>query len=179
VVKPFSATVLMTRLHAVMSRSREFVIAGGYVGPDRRRRRAAQAGPGRRSVDPEAAADDRDATLQTIRVELDAIRQLSRAPASGEGEAARLCYQSMQQNIQRAQVIRDRAIEQASKSLVRYVDAVGGPEKADPQVIEVHMDALGKLLVLGDGARAAMLVNARLKSAVDKKIGRTAPGAPR
>ena len=67
------------------------------------------------------------------------------------------------QHLHRARAIRDVAIEQASKSLVRYVDAVGGPEKRrDPKVVEVHIDALGRLaLLLGDGlARAAaILVN--------------------
>jgi DNA-binding response OmpR family regulator len=183
VLKPFSPEVLLARLEAVMSRSREFVVAERYVGPDRRRRRP-QPGPRRRSADAALASPvatgEREATLHTIQVELDAMRQLRSQPSGGEREAARLCYRSMQHNIERARAIRDRAIEQASNSLVRYVDAVGGPEKADPRIIEVHMDALGRLLVLGDGSRAAALVNERLKTAVDKKIGRTiSPGEPR
>jgi CheY-like chemotaxis protein len=180
VIKPFKPDVLLSRLAAVTERSRDFVVAQGFVGPDRRRREPDGLAPRRRAADSKMAIpDDRTETLRTIRIELEAIRQLRRLPGGGDTEAARLCYRSMQHNIHRARAIRDTAIEQASKSLVRYVEAVGGPEKADPKVVEVHIEALGKLLLLGDGSRAAVLVNQKLKSAVDKRIARhRTSGAP-
>jgi CheY-like chemotaxis protein len=181
VIKPFKPEVRLSRLAAVTARSRHFVVAQDFVGPDRRRREADGPAPRRRAADSKKTAipDDRLEMLRTIRIELEAIRQLRRLPGGGETEAARLCYRSMQHNIHRARAIRDTAIEQASKSLVRYVEAVGGPERADPKVVEVHIDALGKLLMLGDGSRAAVLVNQKLKSAVDKRIARQrASGVP-
>ncbi len=175
-VKPFKPAVLLSRLSAVTAWSRDFVVANDFVGPDRRRRRGEGPTPRRRAADGQTPlADDRLETLRTIRIELEAIRQLRRLPGGGQTEAARLCYRSMQHNIHRARAIRDTAIEQASKSLVRYVEAVGGPERADPKVVEVHIDALGKLLLLGDGSKAAVTVNQRLKTAVDKKIARQRP----
>ena len=63
--------------------------------------------------------------------------------------------------------------------ITTFIKSVGGPEKADPKVVEVHIEALGKLLLLGDGSRAAVLVNQKLKSAVDKRIARQrTSGAP-
>ena len=89
----------------------------------------------------------------------------------GDGQTRRLCYEAMRRNIGSARQIRDTAIEQACKSLVRYIETVGGPDAADPGIVEVHMDALGRLLVLGDDSRAAAIVNARLQAAVEKKLG--------
>ena len=179
VVKPFKTEVLLNRLAAVTAHSRDFVVVQGFVGPDRRRREPGGSGPRRRTADAKVALpDERLETLRTIRTELEAIRQLRRLPG-GDTEAARLCYRSMQHNIHRARAIRDVAIEQASKSLVRYVEAVGGPEKTDAKVVEVHIDALGKLLLLGDGSRAAILVNEKLKAAVEKRIARQSPAETR
>ena len=166
VVKPFSASVLLTRVQATMSRTRNFVVGGQYVGPDRRRRDdSAYDGPRRRASDIDAF----EAARRQMRDELEALRRQARGLA--DPEVRRQAYQAMQSNIGRARAIRDTAIEQASKSLVRYIEAIGGPELADPKVIGVHMDALGRLLVVGEASKAAAVVNARLKAAVDKKLG--------
>lgn len=166
VIKPFSPSVLITRVQATMTRGRNFIVGGQYVGPDRRRRTDPNYdGPRRRSSDIDAF----EAARRLMREELETLRSRSRGMA--DPETRRLAYQAMQSNVGRAHAIRDTAIEQASKSLVRYVEAIGGPDKADPKVIEVHMDALGRLLVLGDRSKAATVVNARLRAAVDKKLG--------
>ncbi|HET9159699.1 MAG TPA: response regulator [Caulobacteraceae bacterium] len=165
IVKPFAPTLLMSRLQAALTRARPFVTTQRYVGPDRRRRAGERYGGLRRRSD-----EPPDPRI-VMREELRSIRDHAAAHGGGDDETRRLCYQSMQKNLERARSIRDTAIEQASKSLLRYVDTVGGPEAADPGVVEVHMDALGRLLVLGDDARAAAIVNARLRAAVDRKLG--------
>lgn len=170
VAKPFAPAALMARVHAVRTRARRFVITEGYIGPDRRRRNDADyAGPRRRATDRGGGVDPRKEALRTIKVELDAIRRAARTGEAGN-EAAAMAYRSMLHNIHRARSIRDTAIEQASNSLVRYIDAIGGPEQADAKLIEVHLDALSKLLLLGDGSPAALLVNERLRAAVEKKL---------
>lgn len=176
IIKPFTADALMSRLLAAVNRSRGFVIAEQFVGPDRRRHKAdAHQGPRRRIVDPNAdgAASSLDPTRQALRRELIAIRDLQ-ARGGSERDTIAMCYESARGAVDRARTIRNTAIEQASHSLVRYVEAVGGPQNADAQVVNVHMDALGKLLVLGDGSRAAAAVNARLDGAANRKLGATA-----
>jgi CheY-like chemotaxis protein len=165
VIKPFSPSVLVTRVQATMTRARDFVVSEQYVGPDRRRRDdSAYDGPRRRAADIDAF----EAARRLMRDELEALRRQSRGLT--DPNVRKQAYQAMQSNIGRARAIRDTAIEQASKSLVRYIEAIGGPEKADPKVIGVHMDALGRLLVVGEASKAAAVVNARLKAAVDKKL---------
>lgn len=48
--KPFAAQHIALRLEAIQSAPREFVAAGNYAGPDRRRR-TVEGAPGRRAVD--------------------------------------------------------------------------------------------------------------------------------
>jgi two-component system chemotaxis response regulator CheY len=49
--KPFSAEHIRSRLVTLRTRPREFVEAGDYAGPDRRRRGPAEAAPRRRAAD--------------------------------------------------------------------------------------------------------------------------------
>jgi CheY-like chemotaxis protein len=172
IAKPFTPGSILSRVQSAISRGREFVVAPAYVGPDRRRRRHDDyAGPMRRTIDPETVAleVERDLTRRTIRTELDALRNLVQVRGGSDRETLQMCYRSMQHNIHRAQAVRDTAIEQASNSLVRYMEAMGGPVNADPKVVEVHMDALGRLLTLGDLPQS-VIVTAGLKAVVEKKL---------
>jgi CheY-like chemotaxis protein len=60
VVKPFSMTSLLKRIAAAANKPRPFVVADGYAGPDRRRKRAGTA-KGRRVDDQKAGAAETDA----------------------------------------------------------------------------------------------------------------------
>jgi CheY-like chemotaxis protein len=179
--KPFTPGTILSRINAVISRGREFVVAPAYVGPDRRRRNPeGYAGPLRRTVDPETVVLDMERGLarRSIRAELEALKNLVHVRGGSDRETLQMCYRSMRHNVHRARAVRDTAIEQASNSLVRYMEAVGGPAKADPKVVEVHMDALGKLLTLGDLPQTTV-VTAGLKAVVEKKIGAKALVRPR
>ena len=170
VAKPFAPAALMRRIKAVMTRSREFVVSDGYVGPDRRRRASpTYGGPPRRTSD-RMALGLREEMLATILSELDDIRKQATDRGAIDGEMAQMCYRSMRVAADRARAIREMALEQASNSLVHYVDAVGGPTSADPKVIDVHLDAMSKLLALGDNSKAAAVLNERLRKAVAKKL---------
>jgi CheY-like chemotaxis protein len=153
VAKPFTPAAILSRIRMVATQSREFVVAPDFVGPDRRRRKPHDyAGPLRRTVDPETVVLDveRDMARRTIGAELEALKKLVEVRGGADRETLQMCYRSMQHNIHRARAVRDAAIEQASNALVRYMEAMGGPARADPKVVQVHMDALGKLLLLGD-----------------------------
>jgi two-component system chemotaxis response regulator CheY len=53
--KPFAPSYLETRIRAALAQPREFVDAGAYAGPDRRRRKTGASSPRRRAQD--AAAE--------------------------------------------------------------------------------------------------------------------------
>ncbi|MCD8563128.1 MAG: response regulator [Alphaproteobacteria bacterium] len=64
-MKPFSARDLYNRIHTIIEKPRQFVDAGEFFGPDRRRRRSADyAGPRRRDEDPNAAQPSSQTSLQ-------------------------------------------------------------------------------------------------------------------
>jgi CheY-like chemotaxis protein len=153
VAKPFTPGAILSRIRIVTSESREFVVAPDFVGPDRRRRKPqSYAGPLRRTIDPRSVVLDveRDLARRTIHAELEALKKLVAVRGGADRETLQMCYRSMQHNIHRARAVRDTAIEQASNALVRYMETVGGAARSDPRVVKAHMDALGRLLMLGD-----------------------------
>ncbi|CAN5208253.1 hypothetical protein BH11PSE2_BH11PSE2_07020 [soil metagenome] len=174
VAKPFTPAALIGRIQMVMTKPRDFVVVGHYVGPDRRRRmELTYTGPMRRAVDPDEVIDqvERELTRRTMTVEVEAMQRLIEARGASDRETMQMCYRAMQHNAHRARAVRDTAIEQASNSLLRYIEAMGGPTQADPKVVAVHMDALRNLLSLGDAdARSAGVINSKLDEAVSKKI---------
>lgn len=161
VVKPFTPAALLSRIELTLTKPRPFVAAEGYIGPDRRRRRGGYGGPLRRAADPQAVVDDveRDLARRTMSVEISALKVLIAARGGLDRQTMRMCYLSMQHNVHRAQAVRDVAIEQAAKALVRYIDAAGGAAKADPATVQAHMDALSKLLETSPVAAAAAAAN--------------------
>ena len=152
VAKPFTPGAILSRIRLVTTQERDFVVAPDFVGPDRRRRKAdAYGGPMRRNVDPQTVVLDVERTMahRTIHAELQALTRLVQVRGGADRETLQMCYRSMQNNVHRARAVRDTAIEQASNALVRYMDAVGGAARADPNVVRTHMEALGRLVLLG------------------------------
>lgn len=172
--KPFTPAALLGRIHAVIAQPRAFVSSSRYVGPDRRRKLVIDCGgPMRRARDARDVVDgmELDDARKTMIVELQALHQLSLDRGIGDREAMQMCYRAVQNNVGRARAVRDLAVEQASNSLLRYFEAMGGPSHADPKVVEVHMDAMRTLLNAPEPELAeAAQVNGRLEEAVSKKI---------
>jgi CheY-like chemotaxis protein len=73
VAKPFALTALLDRVLAALTKPRAFVVAGNYVGPDRRRRPADVAGWMRRASDNPDPADLEERALRRLQAQLDAI----------------------------------------------------------------------------------------------------------
>ncbi|MDO9222670.1 MAG: response regulator [Caulobacter sp.] len=176
VVKPFTPAALLTRIDTALNRRRPFVISEVFIGPDRRRRGApGYDGPLRRTDDPEQVADDveRELARETISVELEAMRRLIAVRGGADRETLRMTYRMIQQTEHRARRTRDASVERAAQSLTRYVERIGGVDRADPEVVEVHMDAIRSLIALPDDeAEAAGLVIRRLEQAVERKLAR-------
>jgi DNA-binding response OmpR family regulator len=143
VLRPFSMTALMRALRAVILRRRTFVISPGYVGPDRRRRRIMHyEGLLKREADIEAIAENvvEENTRREISVELVSVKALMTARGglhrpTLEHAVRRLIYTG-----RKAQEARLSLIAHATQSLRVYCELFG--DAADPEVIDVHLEAL-------------------------------------
>lgn len=174
VAKPFTPAGLLSRIELVLLKPREFIVSEVYVGPDRRRRtEMAYTGPMRRISDPELIVDEveRKITRGTISVELEALRNVIIARGGVDRATLQMTYRIMQHAEHRARQVRDSMVERASASMRRYTNAMGGPDKAEREVLDLHMDALRTLLALDDtdDAGASTIVR-ELEHAVSRKI---------
>jgi CheY-like chemotaxis protein len=151
VIKPFSTASLLRAVVSALTRRRRFITAEAYVGPDRRRRKAAaHPGVGRRAGDiPSNGAPQPDARAAAT----EEVRRL-RAQLAQAGSDARsaLDRKSVNTAVTRliasqtaAHDLRMRLIERAAASLNEYVRLFG--RKAEADVLDVHFDAL---IQLGD-----------------------------
>jgi CheY-like chemotaxis protein len=178
VIKPFTPAALISRIQLVLAKPRDFVISEKYVGPDRRRRaELSYSGPLRRAVDPSEVVDkvERQSTRETIGVELEALRKVIAARGGMDRETLQMTYRVMQHTRFRARQVRDGTIEQVSDLLMTYVDAMGGPDRCDPSVMEIHFDAIRALLAAPeDDVNMAAGVMRQLNSAVKRKVSRAA-----
>ncbi|MFN3522099.1 MAG: response regulator [Phenylobacterium sp.] len=173
VIKPFTPAGLLSRIQLVVKKPRPFIISETYVGPDRRRRaELTYSGPMRRMSDPEEVADmvERRATRETISVELEAMRRLIQARGGADRATLQMTYRVMQHTRFRAKQVRDEMIARASESLLSYVDLMGGPERCEVSVVEVHFDAIAQILGASESdAAASQAVIAQLESVVRLK----------
>jgi CheY-like chemotaxis protein len=176
VIKPFTPAGLLSRIQLVLMRPRPFVVSEDYIGPDRRRRvELSYSGPLRRTSDPEEVVDEveRTATRETISVELEALRALVAARGGVDRDTLKMTYRVMQHTSFRARQVRDAMVHQASVLLMEYVDAMGGPEHCDPEVLDVHFRAMSRLLELPpESAEEASGLVVQLTAAVKQKIAR-------
>lgn len=174
VVKPFTPAALLSRIQLVLTRPRPFIRSAVYVGPDRRRKLAIDySGPLRRTEDPVEVVDvdERRLARETIGYELEAMRKLISVRGGVDRATLQMTYRVMQHTRFRARQVRDPQLERASDSMLRYVDAMGGPEGCDPDVLDVHFDTLRTLLTTSlDDKVLAETVTRRLETLVDRRI---------
>jgi CheY-like chemotaxis protein len=137
VIKPFSTASLLRAISSALTKKRRFVATEAFVGPDRRRRRS-QAYPGllRRAEDAEAQSP--------LAAELGALRGFIRDGSEqlDIAEVNEVVLRLMQTQTE-AHTFRLRLVEQATQSLNHYVSLFGSD--AEPEVLDVHLDALIRL----------------------------------
>ncbi|MCG9915126.1 MAG: response regulator [Phenylobacterium sp.] len=149
VMKPFTPAALLSRLQAVLTQPRSFIVSDKYLGPDRRRKaEISYAGPLRRTSDPEEVVDvvERQVARETISVELEAMRRLIVARGGVDRATLQMTYRVMQHTRFRARQVRDRMLERATDALLVYAEEVGGMEQCEPDVVEAHLTVLGQIL---------------------------------
>jgi CheY-like chemotaxis protein len=173
--KPFTPAALLSRIQLVLLKPRPFVVSDDYIGPDRRRRaELSYSGPLRRTTDPAEVADEseRTATCDTIRVELDALRTLVAARGGFDRETLQMTRRVMQHTSFRARQVRNAPVHRAATLLLEYVEAMGGCEHCEPEVLDVHFRAIGKLLEAAPGDAAGDAILMQLEAAVRQRITR-------
>ena len=176
VIKPFTPASVISRIQLVLTRPRPFIVSERYIGPDRRRRvEISYSGPLRRAGDPSEVIDrvERQTTRDTIGVELEALRRLIRVRGGMDRETLQMTYRVMQHTRFRARQVRDAMVEKVSQLMLDYADAMGGSERCDPEVLEIHFDAIRALLAASETDKAlADKVLRDLDIAVLKKMAR-------
>lgn len=176
VIKPFTPAGLLSRVQMVLMRPRPFVVSADYVGPDRRRRiELSYTGPLRRKADPEEIIDpaERAAIRETIGVELEALRGLIAHRRGLDREALKMVCRVMEHTSFRAQQLRALAVSRSALLLMEYVEAMGGHQHCEPEVLEVHFRAIAKLLHVGqEQVEAVAAVVDELEAVVRQKISR-------
>jgi hypothetical protein len=138
------------------------------------------SGPLRRAGDPDEVVDalERQSTRETIGVELDALRRLIAARGGMDRATLQMTYRVLQHTRFRARQVRDATVEQVSQQLLDYADAMGGPDRCDPAVLEIHFDAVRELLARPDtDPELAERVLRDLDVAILKKMARGAQAA--
>jgi CheY-like chemotaxis protein len=181
VIKPFTPAALLSRIQLVLMKPRQFIVSEAYIGPDRRRRvELAYAGPMRRMSDPDEVVDqvERTATRETISIELEALRRLISVRGGVDRETLKMTYRVLQHTSFRARQVRDAMVERASQLLIDYVDAMGGPERCDAALLDVHFKSMGQLLdIPPERSKEAAKLVSHLAAVVKHKIGRTKKAA--
>ncbi len=178
VIKPFSTASLLKAISSALARKRDFVVSREFTGPDRRRRKAENY-PGllRRESDIAAVvAEQRQDMLQeNLNTELNALREFMKVRGGLDRRTLNHLVSRLLVAERTAHDFRLRLIEQATRSLNDYVNTCAG--EADPDVLDVHLDALIKLnqMPVGGEAEAANVVK-HLHKAVAKRRPRKAAG---
>jgi hypothetical protein len=116
---------------------------------------------------------ERSSTRETISVELEALRRLISVRGGVDRDTLRMTYRVMQHTSFRARQVRDAMVDRASTLLMEYVDAMGGAERCEAAVLDVHFKAIGTLLETPESdVETAAKVVGTLEAVVKQKIAR-------
>jgi CheY-like chemotaxis protein len=180
-VRPFSAEAVVSRIRAVLYRRRDFLDSTNYVGPCRRRRSSENyTGPLRRFVDPLDGAPggavwETESARAVVRLCVQKVSELFSEFTPGDRRKLRAIYNAVRETESTADQMRDVMMAQASRSLGRYIMAIGATGTLERDVVSTHIDALHTLGVLGSAHHIERenLVEG-LERIVDKKLRRQA-----
>ena len=172
VIKPFSTVSILKAICSCVLRRRPFIVSAGYVGPCRRRGKTKDSYTGllRRASDIEAIAEDNAKRMykEALSVELNGLRTYMQARGGMTPKMLEHMVAKVGHAEEAAHRFRLKLIEQATHSLNEYVALFG--DDAEPEVLDVHLDALIQLneAPTGDNVRANTMVR-NLKTLVAKR----------
>lgn len=175
-VRPFTAHAILVRVKAVIERPRQFIDSAKYIGPCRRRRMVEDYnGPRRRFIDPVgeglgAPPWETGPNRMVVRNCVQRISELVDSLSPGDRRKLREIYATVQETEAIADQTLDAMLAAVTKSLGRYIVAVGASGDLDNEVITTHIDALGVLSSAQHVEREKLVEG--LHRVVDKKLGR-------
>jgi DNA-binding response OmpR family regulator len=178
-VRPFTAQAILLRVRAVLDHPREFIDSAKYIGPCRRRRMVEDyIGPMRRFIDPTedmagAPPWESEPNRKAVRMCVQKISENVADLTPGDRRKLRDIYAAVKETEAKADEMLDVVMGAASRSLGRYIMAVGANGVVDPEVVTTHIDAMHTLGLLGSTMHSERekLVDG-LQRIVDKKLGR-------
>ena len=168
IVKPFSTSALLKAIAGVLINKRAFINTESFSGPDRRRKRA-DTYPGLlRREDDFTDGHGRGLFRKAVSVELTALRAVMKSGGGIDSEAVQESVAKLLEAERQAQAFRLKLIEQATRSLNSYVSVFG--DEADPEVLDVHIEALIQLNEVPSGQHAqAVSIVRHLNTLVAKR----------
>jgi DNA-binding response OmpR family regulator len=177
-VRPFTGAALLDRVGAVLHKQRPFIESVSYVGPCRRRRVDENyEGPFRRFSDPTEDEQQQpwesEPNRELARRSVRKISEVAQSLSPGDRKRLREVFAAVNETEQLADTMSDNALGDASRSLMRYLSAVGGAGEVDQDVLRTHIDAMHQLGALNSvyTAERGHLVRG-LVAIVDKRLGR-------
>jgi two-component system, chemotaxis family, chemotaxis protein CheY len=182
-VRPFTASAVLSRIQSAIERPREFVESSGYVGPSRRRRwLESYNGPMRRFTDPTdgmsgASPWESEPSRQAVRSCVKAISQMISGLSTGDRRKLQQIFAAAKETQAIADETNDAMLGEAAKSLGRYITAIGAKGVPDPEVLTTHIDTMHTLgmLTSAQNAERQELIDGLVRI-VDKKLGRSTTG---
>ena len=168
VVKPFSTSALLKAIAGALMYRPPIIETPDFTGPDRRSRRA-EAYPGLLRRDDDFTNGHGSGLFRkAISVELTALRSVMKSSGGIDSEAVQESVIKLLEAERQAQEFRLKLIEQATRSLNAYVSVFG--DEADPEVLDVHIEALIQLneVPAGQHAQAVSIVR-HLNTLVTKR----------
>jgi len=175
-VKPVSNEALFKRIKSVLITPREFIHAGGYVGPDRRRRQNEFAGRERRTL-ADTSGDNaaREALLHAIDQLAGLYAHALRNPADRDLQVARIAELAADVRA-RGSDLDSPLIRHIGHSLWAFCECVTTPDDDRLDVVKAHFDALRAVVgdqVAGDGGAMGSTLLDMLRVAAEKFAGAT------
>ncbi|MET0181256.1 MAG: response regulator [Caulobacterales bacterium] len=173
--KPISVSAIQTRLRAVVTQPRHFVVTASYVGPCRRRRQDPfYTGPLRRlsdQVDDSALDEDDEVKNELVKARITYLESQAMKLAPGDLNAARRVFAAARALSDVATEIQDAPLMHASSELVRYLETLGATSSLDFEALRTHISALHQLVHLPNAmGQERMRVAQSLTKMVDKKL---------
>jgi len=148
IIKPIVPQAVVSRLKSVFINERDFVRSHSFVGPDRRRNRNRTYKGGKRRLNDSTGSQSGDISEAERRRVLEAVDiVLAETPHinANDRNSVMSLYRKSEHLWDIAQDTDDQDLEVVTKSLLKYIQAVGVSGRLNSKLITLHLDATRQL----------------------------------